>query len=216
MALGRVDLHQYRLRQRHQAGPANPLQQAKEDELVEAGGSAARRRGRGKAYDRDQEDIFDAKTAGEPAGQRHGDRRGDNVRGQDPGDLVLGGGEATLDMRSATLAIVLSTPCMIVASMIETVIAARLPSRLRASLLTAAPGRPAKSAMCDRQPSSHDTPKAARHLRYLCAIRRPAAVRTCQGRRAQAAAPNLSDPARQHPPASEGGGRNAGGPAGAN
>ena len=41
---------------------------------------------------------------------------------------------------SATLAIVLSTPCMIVASMIEIVIAVRLPSGLRASLLTAAPG----------------------------------------------------------------------------
>jgi hypothetical protein len=62
---------------------------------------------------------------------------------------------------SATLAIVLSTPCMIVASMIETVIAPRWPSGLRASPLTEAPGLATSLPAGDRRPSGYDTQNRA-------------------------------------------------------
>ncbi len=58
---------------------------------------------------------------------------------------------------SATLAMVLSTPCMIVASMIEIVIAVRLPTRLRASPLTAFSGIATSLPAGARRSSAHDT-----------------------------------------------------------
>jgi hypothetical protein len=66
---------------------------------------------------------------------------------------------------SATLAIVLSTPCMIVASMIETVIAPRWPSGLRAPPLKAAPGIATPLPAGDRRPSGYDTQNWSRRLR---------------------------------------------------
>jgi len=65
-----------------------------------------------------------------------------DIGGQDPGDLVLRRREAALNMRQPTLAIVVSIACMIVASMIEIVIAARLTegaARSGAALTAAAP-----------------------------------------------------------------------------
>ncbi len=99
MPLGRVDLKQHRLGERHQGRAADSLQQAIDHQLGEAGGSAAQGRRRGKADHRDQEHVFDAEAAGEPAGQRRHDRGGDDVRGDDPGDLVLRGRHAALHMR---------------------------------------------------------------------------------------------------------------------
>ncbi len=103
VALGRVDLHQDRLRQWHQARTADALQQPEEDQLAQAGGAAAQGGGEGEASDRNQKHVFDAETAGEPAGQRHRDRGGDNVRGQNPGDLVLRRRQAPLDMREGDI-----------------------------------------------------------------------------------------------------------------
>ena len=99
MPLERVDLQQHRLRQRHQPGAANPLQPAIEHELGQAGGAAAQSRGHGEARDREHEHDLDAEAAGEPAGQRHHDRRGDDVGGQHPGDLILRGRQAAADVR---------------------------------------------------------------------------------------------------------------------
>ena len=95
----RVDLHQHRLRQRHEPGAACALQQAIDHQLREACGAAAQGRGEGEPGHRDQKHIFDAEAPGEPAGQRRHDRHRDNVRGQHPGDLVLSRREAALNVR---------------------------------------------------------------------------------------------------------------------
>ena len=99
MPLGRIDAQEDGLRQRHQGCTTDPLQQAKEDDLGEAFGKPAQYRRRGKADDRNQKDTFDAESPGQPAGQRRHDGGGDDIGGQDPGDLVLRRGEAALDVR---------------------------------------------------------------------------------------------------------------------
>ncbi len=78
-----------------------------------------------EADHRDHEDLAPSPVAAQPAGQRQRDRRGHDVGGQDPGDLVLRGLQAALHVGSATLAMVVSSACMMVASMIETVISPR-------------------------------------------------------------------------------------------
>src|SRR5213595_2710395 len=70
-----------------------------QDQLVQGRGGAAQGRGDRKAGHRGEENVFDAKSAGEPAGQRHHDRGAHNVGGQRPGDLILRGREAPLHMR---------------------------------------------------------------------------------------------------------------------
>ena len=67
--------------------------------------------------------IFDAETAGEPAGQRH-DRRGNDVRGYHPGDPVLRR-IAALHMRQGDISDG-GVDAVNVASMIEAVMATRL------------------------------------------------------------------------------------------
>src|SRR3984893_8721322 len=90
--------------------------------------------------------MFDAEPAGEPAGQRHHDRSADDIGGQRPGDLVQRGRQASLDVRQATLRIVLSTPCMMFASMIEIVIMPRFGTGANVSPLTADAPRAASAA----------------------------------------------------------------------
>src|SRR5208337_3066183 len=99
MALWRIDLQEHRLRQRHKRRSADTLQQTVYHYLRKARGHAAQGRGQGKTGDREEKHVFDAKAAGEPARQRRHDRRRDDVRGHDPGDLVLRGGKAALHMR---------------------------------------------------------------------------------------------------------------------
>src|SRR5271157_1004058 len=57
----------------------------------------------GEADDRDQKDMFDAESTGEPAAQRHHDRGADDIGGQRPGDLVLRGRQASLDVRQSDI-----------------------------------------------------------------------------------------------------------------
>ncbi len=99
VALARIDREEGRLPERHQPGAEYALQQAKDHELAQARRRAAQRRGKREPDDRAEKDVFDAKVAGEPPGQRHRDRRGHDVRGQDPRDLVLRRRHAALDMR---------------------------------------------------------------------------------------------------------------------
>ena len=99
VTLRRVDLQQHRLRQRHQRRPACALDQPVDHQLGEARRQTAQGRGHGEADNRDQKHVLDAKAAGEPAGQRRHDRRGDDVRGHHPGDLVLGHRKAALHVR---------------------------------------------------------------------------------------------------------------------
>ena len=61
------------------------------------------RRGDREPDDRGEEGVFDAKLAGEPAGQRHHDRRGDDLGRQHPRDLVLRRRHAPLDVRQADI-----------------------------------------------------------------------------------------------------------------
>ena len=93
-----------------------------------------------EADDADDEQPLPTDPVGEPAGHRRHDRRGDDVGGEHPGDGVLGGAEARCMCGSATLAIVVSSTCMIVASMIETVI------RPRCLTSTKPPARPRRSS----------------------------------------------------------------------
>ena len=99
VTLRRIDLQQCRLRQRDQSGAGEALQGTEQDQLVQGRRGAAQGRGDRKAGHRGEENVFDAKSAGEPAGQRHHDRGAHNVGGQRPGDLILRGREAPLHMR---------------------------------------------------------------------------------------------------------------------
>jgi len=101
VALARVDRKERGLAERHEPCAEYALQDAVEHQLVEARRSAAQRRGDREPDHRGEKDVFDAKAAGEPAGQRHRDCRGDDVGRQYPGDLVLPCRHAALNVRQA-------------------------------------------------------------------------------------------------------------------
>ena len=96
----RIDVEQHRLRQRHQRRAAHALQQAEEHHL-RRGSSATPHSAEAtvKPATEIEEHALDAEAAGEPAGQRRHDRRGDDVGGQHPGDLVLRRRQAALHVR---------------------------------------------------------------------------------------------------------------------
>jgi hypothetical protein len=96
---GWKDVEHHRLRQRHQRGGGHPLQQAEEHDLRKAGGDPAQHRGHGEGADRQQEHLLAADLLRHPARQRQRDRRGDDVGGQHPGDLVRRRRQAALHVR---------------------------------------------------------------------------------------------------------------------
>ena len=57
---------------------------------------AAQGRGDGEDEDRDQKHFAAAELPGQPAGERNGDGGGDDIRGQHPAHLVLGGRQRAL------------------------------------------------------------------------------------------------------------------------
>ena len=92
----RIDVEQDRLRQRHQGRTAHALHQAECDDLLQRLRRAAQHRGDGEADDADDEQPLAAEARGEPADRRGHDRRGGDVGGQHPGDLVVARREAAL------------------------------------------------------------------------------------------------------------------------
>ena len=99
LLLARVAVEQSGLRQRHQRGTEYALQQTEQDDLAEVSGDAAQHRGDREARDRDQEDSLHAEAIGEIARGCGRNRRSDDVRGQHPGDLILGRRQAALHVR---------------------------------------------------------------------------------------------------------------------
>ena len=94
--LHRIDVEQDRLRQRHQGGAANALQQAEHDDLFQRLRRTAHHGGDGETDDADDEQPLATEACGEPAHRRGHDRRGGDVGGEHPGDLVVARREAAL------------------------------------------------------------------------------------------------------------------------
>ncbi len=97
--LGREEIEHDRLRHRDQRRAEQPLEQAEDHDLAQAVGDAAQHRGDGEAADGDHQQLLSADAAREPSGQRRHDRRGDQVGGEHPGDLVGRGADRPLDVR---------------------------------------------------------------------------------------------------------------------
>jgi hypothetical protein len=72
---------------------------ARQDQRLEAGGHPAQERGNGEAEHGEEHQVAPAEPAREPPRHGRGERGGDQVEGDDPGDLVLGGREGAADLR---------------------------------------------------------------------------------------------------------------------
>src|SRR5262249_30941570 len=73
-----------RLRDRHHAAAAEALQDAEEQERLQAPGKSAQHRARGEERETDQEEALAAEQASEKAAGRQGNRVRDKIRGDDP------------------------------------------------------------------------------------------------------------------------------------
>src|SRR4051812_1517619 len=75
-----------------------PLHDAKENELIQAGGGAAQKGAKCEEGDRAEEIVSPSKSRAEPAGNRQDDRIGREVTGDDPLAVSGGGGEPARDV----------------------------------------------------------------------------------------------------------------------
>jgi len=94
--LQRVGVEHHRLRQRHQRGAEDALQQAEQHHLVDVLRQPAQHRGDGEAGRADDEDALAPEAVGDPSDRRGHDRGRDDVGGQHPVDLVLRGRQRAL------------------------------------------------------------------------------------------------------------------------
>ena len=99
MAFGWVGVEQHRLRQGHEAGTKNPLQETKSHDFGQALRRAAEHRCEREADYRPHENTLATPACGDKAGQRHEDGGGDDIRRQHPGDLILGRAHRALHVR---------------------------------------------------------------------------------------------------------------------
>ena len=81
-----------------EAAAADALKDAGDEHDVEAGGDAAEEGSDGEEGDAGHVVIFSAEDAGEPGGHGEDDGIGDEVGGEDPGDLVVGAAETAGDV----------------------------------------------------------------------------------------------------------------------
>ena len=95
----RIGVEQDRLRQRHQGGAEHALQQAEQHHFRQGGRHAAQHGGDGEAGQREGEQPRPPKLRRDPGRDRRCDGRGDEIGGQNPGDLVLGRAQAPLHVR---------------------------------------------------------------------------------------------------------------------
>ncbi len=86
----RKDVEHHRLAEGHQCRAEYALQQAVGDHLLDRKGDATQHRGDGEAGGADDEQLLAAEARRHPAERRGHDRRGDDVGGQHPVDLILG------------------------------------------------------------------------------------------------------------------------------
>ena len=93
---GRIGVEHHRLAERHQRCAEHALQQAESDHLLDALGDSAQHRGDGEAGGADDEQRLAAEAHRHPAERRGHDRRGDDIGGQHPVDLVLRGRQRPL------------------------------------------------------------------------------------------------------------------------
>src|SRR3546814_7990479 len=99
VALGRVDVEHHRLRQWPDEGGADPLDETERDHLLEILGRTARHRRYDESDHRAQEQRAATDAVGEPAGDRHRDRRGDNIAGEHPVHRLARRPQARLHVR---------------------------------------------------------------------------------------------------------------------
>ena len=99
MALGRVDVEQHRLRQRHAEGAKRALHHPEHHQFRQVRGDAAEHRGDGEADQAEQQRVLVAQAIGDPPGGRRDHGAGHDVGGQHPSNLVRRGGERALDVR---------------------------------------------------------------------------------------------------------------------
>ncbi len=92
----RIGVEHHRLAERHQRGAEHALQQAEGDHLLDALRDPAQHRGDGEAGGADDEQLLAADARRQPAERRGHDRRGDDIGGQHPVDLILGGRQRPL------------------------------------------------------------------------------------------------------------------------
>ena len=85
--------HDQRLGYRDQRTAAQALQDSKQDQHVQAGREAAKRRKQGKTEHRGRQYLYNPKPVGKPAGHRNGESLGDGIRRDDPGAFAWGGRE---------------------------------------------------------------------------------------------------------------------------
>src|SRR3546814_18410615 len=99
-SLGRVDVEHHRLRQRSDEGGADPLDESEEDHFLQILRRAARHRSDDETDDRAQEQLAAADAVGKPAGDRHRDRRGDDIAGAHPVHRLARRAQARLPVRA--------------------------------------------------------------------------------------------------------------------
>ena len=99
VAFAREDRHHDGLAHRNQRRAGEPLQDAEEDELLQALGEAATGGNQCEERDAPDHDIAPPDLFREPARGRRHDGRGDDVEGDDPGDFVLRCAEGALHLR---------------------------------------------------------------------------------------------------------------------
>src|SRR6185369_17686345 len=95
----RKRFHQDRLADRDQGAPRGSLENPEEYQCRQIGRGAAEERGQREQHDAGHQEALAAEHARQPAGHRQYHGVGDEVGGQDPGDLVRTGIEAPLHVR---------------------------------------------------------------------------------------------------------------------
>ena len=112
LLFGRKGVEQHPLRAGLQAAAGQTLDHAKQNQLLQAGRHAAQPRGQREDGDRQQKVVPAAEMRGQPTRDRQDDRVGGQVAGDDPFAVDHGRRQTAGDVRSATLAIVVSSTSM--------------------------------------------------------------------------------------------------------
>ena len=98
-ALRRIDVDQYRLREWDERRTEHALQGPEQHDLHQGLRHPAQHRRDGKSGDGNEENPLAPEPAGKESGRRDHDSGRDDIRGQHPVDLILAGGDATLNVR---------------------------------------------------------------------------------------------------------------------
>jgi hypothetical protein len=97
--MAREDVEQDGLAEGLDGGAGGALHETPGDEAFERSRKRAHDGGGGEAEEAPELQAAAAEAGHEPAGHGHGDGGGQDIEGDGPGDLVLGGGERALHLR---------------------------------------------------------------------------------------------------------------------